>query len=94
MDEDALVNGLRSGRLPGMGFDVFVEEPLPPNNPRWGGMENVMITPNSSVFTPRVQQVHKQDLKENLRRFLAEEPLLFVRDLSPNPPREGVWLAS
>ena len=79
LDEDALIDGLRSGRLGGAGLDAFTQEPLPADSPLWE-MDNVVITPHCSVFTPRVQEVHKRNFKENLRRFIAGEPLLFVCD--------------
>ena len=33
INEDDLVNALRTGLIRGAGLDVFAEEPLPPNHP-------------------------------------------------------------
>jgi len=44
VDEQALIQSLREGRLAGAGLDVFEAEPLPAASPLWD-MPNVIITP-------------------------------------------------
>src|SRR4051812_31644258 len=47
VDQQALMQGLESGRLGGAMLDVFEREPLDPRSPLWS-MRNVVITPHSS----------------------------------------------
>ena len=79
VDEDALVDALRSGRLAGAGLDAVANEPLAEDSPLWD-MDNVVITPHASAFTPEMYDGRKQIFKENLRRFLANEPVLYTCD--------------
>ncbi|MGH7899643.1 MAG: NAD(P)-dependent oxidoreductase [Candidatus Binatia bacterium] len=45
LDEDALYEGLVSGRIAGAGLDVFMEEPLQPAN-RFVALPNVVVAPH------------------------------------------------
>ncbi|HIP72550.1 MAG TPA: D-2-hydroxyacid dehydrogenase, partial [Anaerolineae bacterium] len=56
-------------------LDVFEEEPLPANSPLWQ-MENVILTPHISGFTPHYDERAVDLFGENLRRYLAGKPLL------------------
>jgi phosphoglycerate dehydrogenase-like enzyme len=76
VDENALLAALRAGRLAGAVLDVFSGEPLPPDHPLWDA-PNVTITPHVSGATTRF----RDDLVvENVRRYLAGEPLLNAVD--------------
>ena len=79
LDEDALLDALRSGHVAGAGLDVFAEEPLPEDSPLWD-MENVIISPHTGHVTPEMPKGHREVFKENLRRFIAGEPFLYVGD--------------
>ena len=79
VDEDALVDELKSGRLGGAGIDAFAQEPLPPDNPLWD-LENIVISPHSSASVPSLVTGRRGIFKENLRRYLAKEPFLYVVD--------------
>jgi phosphoglycerate dehydrogenase-like enzyme len=79
MDEDALIDGLRSGRIAGAGLDVTAVEPLPDSSPLWD-MKNVLLSPHASAMTPTQWSERLAVMKENLRRHLAGEPFLHVVD--------------
>jgi phosphoglycerate dehydrogenase-like enzyme len=79
VDEEALVEALREGRIGGACLDVFAEEPLPPESPLWD-MPNVIITPHNSWSSPHIEEREIALFLENLRRYVAGEPLLNVVD--------------
>lgn len=79
IDEDALADGLRSGKIAGAGLDVTSIEPLPTESPLWD-MENVIISPHVSALTKEMWDGRRAIFKENLRRFLNNEPFLYVCD--------------
>ena len=79
VDEAALADALRSRRIAGAALDVFEQEPLPPESPLWE-LENLLITPHTAGLTEKLWQRHYALFSENLRRYLASEPLLFIVD--------------
>ncbi|MCW5849096.1 MAG: D-2-hydroxyacid dehydrogenase [Anaerolineae bacterium] len=81
IDQAALVAALQAGRLAGAGLDVFDVEPLPADSPLWG-MDNVILSPHISGFTPRYDDWATDLFAENLRRFLDDEPLINLVDRS------------
>jgi phosphoglycerate dehydrogenase-like enzyme len=79
VDEAALADALRSRRIAGAALDVFEQEPLPPQSPLWE-LESLLITPHTAGLTEKLWQRHYALFSENLRRYLAREPLLFIVD--------------
>jgi glyoxylate/hydroxypyruvate reductase len=73
VDEPALIDALRSGRIAEATLDVFATEPLPVSSPLWD-MDNVLITPHlASVALPASAAAQ---IGENVRRLRAGQPLL------------------
>lgn len=79
VDEEALIEALREGRIGGACLDVFAQEPLPPESPLWD-LPNVIITPHNSWSSPHIEEREIDLFLENLRRYVAGQPLLNVVD--------------
>ena len=75
VDQDALEEALRAGVLRGAGLDVVREEPLPDGHPLWS-LPNVLVTPHVSAVGTRFWDRQAALIEENVRRYLAGEPLL------------------
>jgi len=75
LDEDALVDALRSGHLRGAGLDVFATEPLPADSPLWT-LPNVLITPHVSATSQRFWERESALIVENVGRYLRGETLV------------------
>jgi len=81
VDYTALAAALTDGALSGAVLDVFDPEPLPAASPLWD-VPNLIMTPHMSsddalTYVPRTFDL----VFENLRRLLADEPLLNIVDL-------------
>lgn len=74
VDEAALVRALGGGRLRGAALDVFEHEPLDAASPLWG-RPDVLITPHVSGFHAGYWPEATRLFAENLRRFVAGQPL-------------------
>ncbi len=79
VDEAALIEALRSGKLLGASLDVFAHEPLPPESPLWT-MPRVIISPHSASNGVNENKRLVELFCENLKRYSAGKPLLNVLD--------------
>ena len=79
VNEKALMEALRKGKIGGAGLDVTPQEPLPEDHPLWR-MENVIITPHVAGGSPNRMDRIVDLFCKNLRRILADKPLLSVID--------------
>jgi len=79
IDEAALAARLRDGTLAGAGLDVFAEEPLPEDHFLWD-TPNLLITPHAAPNSPVTRQREMEMTRENIRRFIEDEPLLNTCD--------------
>ena len=84
VDQDAVLDAVRAGRLGGAALDVFDSEPLPPASPLWDE-PNIIITPHAAGGRP----IGAAELiAANLAAFRRGQPLQHVvtRDGSSGPP--------
>jgi len=73
VDEAALIDALRQGRLAAAGLDVFAVEPLPAGHPLTL-LPNVVLTPHSAGITPETLEAGLRLAIENVWRFLEGTP--------------------
>jgi phosphoglycerate dehydrogenase-like enzyme len=74
-----LVEALRTKQIAGAGIDVTDPEPLPNDHPLWK-LPNVAISPHIGGQSPEARDRQWRLWRENVRRFVAGEPLLCVVD--------------
>ena len=79
VDEPVLAEALRSGALGGAALDVFAVEPLPAESLLWG-LPNVLVCPHSASTSDRENGRLTELFCDNLRRYLAGQPLNNVLD--------------
>ena len=81
MDNDALVNGLRSRKVAGAGIDVFEEEPPAADEPLLQ-MDNVVTTPHTAFLSVESQRDRQSMAVDEVRRILENERPRSVVNLS------------
>jgi phosphoglycerate dehydrogenase-like enzyme len=79
IDEHAMAEALKAGKLGGAGLDVFEHEPLEASSPLWE-LENVILTPHISGANRGYMDKACELFVENLKRFASNHPLLNVVD--------------
>jgi len=72
IDEEALVDALKTGKIAGAALDVFNTEPLPADHPFWE-LENMILTPHLGGMSENYVIQVLSIFEENLRRFLRGE---------------------
>lgn len=78
-DDDAVLKALNEGWIAGAGLDVQGIEPLPPDHPLWTA-PNTIITPHNGATTNQTRQRGVDIFCDNLRRYVAGQPLRNVVD--------------
>jgi phosphoglycerate dehydrogenase-like enzyme len=66
IDEKALVEVLRQGRIAGAGLDVFEEEPPPKDHPLFA-LDNVILAPHSVAWTQESLRDNSLEACRNVR---------------------------
>lgn len=79
VEEKLLARALKEGWIAGAALDAFAKQPLPRDSELWG-LPNVIITPRIAGITSEKWQPLLPIFCDNLRRFLAREPLRNVVD--------------
>lgn len=80
VDETALLNTLRAGRIAGAGLDVFAIEPIPYPHPLLQ-LENVILTPHIASFTDDGLRKMGVTVAEQVLAVLRGEQPAFVANL-------------
>jgi phosphoglycerate dehydrogenase-like enzyme len=75
VDQGALVEALREGVIAGAALDVYPVEPLPESSPLWE-LPNVILSPHVAGTSGQYLERAADLFAENLRRYVANEPLL------------------
>ncbi|NBI10707.1 D-2-hydroxyacid dehydrogenase [Colidextribacter sp. OB.20] len=76
LDQDALAEAMRGGKLWGAALDVTVPEPLPPDSPLWD-IPNLLLTPHiaGGMHLSITRRLCVEMALDNLRRYLAGKEL-------------------
>ncbi|MFG1952616.1 C-terminal binding protein [Micromonospora sp. NPDC048830] len=77
IDESALAEALRTGRIAGAGLDTFGQEPLPSEHPLRSA-PNLILTPHMAWRSNRALDALQNGVIERARKALLGEPLLDV----------------
>ncbi len=75
LQDEAVLAALESGRLGGAFLDAFDPEPLPTDHPYWSA-PNVTLTPHDSHASEVIGDNIVDLFCANLRRWIADEPLV------------------
>jgi phosphoglycerate dehydrogenase-like enzyme len=78
VDEHALAEALRSGRLAGAGLDVFTQEPLPVDRNDFTDLPNVVLTPHLGAVTVEANTRSRAMPVDNIIAFLEGRPIHVV----------------
>jgi phosphoglycerate dehydrogenase-like enzyme len=79
VDEKALIEVLKKGKIAGAGIDVYEEEPLPASSPLWD-LPNLIMTPHVAGLSENYDLDAAKLFCRNLRRYLAGRELINIVD--------------
>ncbi len=87
VDEQALCEALRAGRVAGAALDVFVEEPPPKDHPLLQ-FDNVIATPHLGAATDEAQIQVSIDIAQQIAEFLLEGVIRHSVNMPALSPKE------
>jgi phosphoglycerate dehydrogenase-like enzyme len=79
IEEPALIEALKSGKLAGAGIDVAEHEPLPQDDPLWDA-PNLLITPHIAGASGPKERRCVEIFRDNVIRYVNGEPLNNIVD--------------
>ena len=79
VDEAALLDVLKKGKIAGAGLDVYEQEPLSANSELWD-VPNLIMTPHLAGASVQKDRRCVEILRENVGRFQRGEPLVNLVD--------------
>lgn len=74
IDEQALIEALKKGKIGGAALDVYETEPLPPQHP-FRFLPNVIATPHIGFVTKEAYQIFYRETVENITAWLEGTPI-------------------
>jgi len=74
IDEGALIEALRQGRIAGAGLDVYQTEPLPDDHPLLS-LPNAVLTPHVGYVIRESFQTYFRQAREDVTAWLAGKPV-------------------
>lgn len=83
VDQEALIEALKTGKIAGCGSDVFEREPLEKESGLWE-LPNMVITPHCTPEMPDLDAECLNIICENIEHYRKDEPMknrLDVRDI-------------
>jgi len=79
VEQDALIEALKTGEIAGAGLDVYDEEPLPVDHPLLG-LDNVLLTPHLGYSTAATLKQFYCASVENVQAWLDGSPINVVNE--------------
>lgn len=77
INEQHMIEALKSGKIKKAALDVFEEEPLPKDSELWN-LDNVILTSHNSWISEMRNDRRFNTIYENMKRFIKDEDLINV----------------
>lgn len=87
VDQDALLDALREKSIAGAGLDVFLQEPLPADNP-WVKLDNVVLSPHVGWVTNEASERLARAPVDNVLSYLDGQPTNVVNPAALEHPKQ------